>query len=188
MRFIAFLTWKRPELSPVWIKLWKSGPCASSTARLKRFFQRWSDPLRSIPPGAQCGQRHLRRHGAGQAENRETLLGPLTRILRERCFGGAHNAAFDYGFLTADYYTCALRFLRRRAWFWIHIRWPKKFFRVWRITNCRHAGATSAISTPAASTAPKATPPIAVKFLLKMVERITGSPKTWPPLANLMAF
>jgi DNA polymerase-3 subunit epsilon len=181
MRFIAFDLETTGTLPGV-DKIVEIGAVRFIDGEVDAVFSTLVDPLRSIPAGASAVNGITDDMVVGKPKIEELLL-PLSEFCGTDVLI-AHNAAFDYGFLVADYtrfeiptprgvvldsYPMAKKVLPGLANYKLgtlvqHLQIEAKGF------HRAEADAT-----------------YCARLLMKMIERITGSPTAWPPLENLVA-
>lgn len=150
--------------------------------QVESVFSTLVDPLMSIPAGASAVNGITDDMVAGKPK-----VGDLLEALSDFCGDDiliAHNAAFDMSFLLADY----KRFEVRTPRGVVLDSYPmaKKVFpglaNYKLATLVQHLNIESNGFHRAEGDAT-----YCAKLLLKIVERVTGSAQTWPPIANLVA-
>lgn len=181
MRFVAF-DLETTGFLPGVDRIVEVGAVRFVDGEVDAVFSTLVDPERLIPPGASAVNGITDDMVAGKPKI-QTLLGPL----REFCGIDvlvAHNAAFDTQFLTADY----VRYEVPTPQGLILDSYPmaKKVFpglANYKLgTLVKHLNIDSAGFHRAEEDAT-----YCAKLLLKIVEKITGSPSAWPPVENLVA-
>lgn len=181
MRFIAFDLETTGTLPGV-DKIVEIGAVRFVNGEVDAVFSTLVDPLRSIPPGASAVNGITDDMVIGKPKVEE-LLGPLTEFCGDDVLI-AHNAAFDYGFLAADY----TRFEIRTPRGVVLDSYPmaKKIFP--GLANYKLSTLVQHLNIDAAGFhRAEADATYCAKLLLKMIERMSGSNSNWPPLANLVA-
>lgn len=181
MRFIAFDLETTGTLAGV-DKIVEIGAVRFINGEIDAVFSTLVDPLRSIPPGATAVNGITDDMVLGQPKVEE-LLGPLTEFCGDDVLI-AHNAVFDHGFLTADYVRHEIR--TPRGLILDSYPMAKKVFpglaNYKLVTLVQHLQIDNNGFHRAEGDAT-----CCARLLLKMIERITGSPLNWPPLPNLLA-
>jgi len=181
MRFIAFDLETTGTLPGV-DKIVEIGAVRFVNGEVEAVFSTLVDPLRSIPAGASAVNGITDDMVLGKPKIEE-LLSPFAEFCAEDTLI-AHNAAFDYGFLTADY----TRFEMRTPRGVILDSYPmaKKIFP--GLANYKLSTLVQHLQVEAKGFhRAEADATYCAKVLLKMIERITGSHMNWPPLPNLVA-
>lgn len=181
MRFVAFDLETTGTLPGV-DKIVEVGAVRFVDGEIDAIFSTLVDPLRSIPQGASAVNGITDDMVIGKPKIEE-LLGPLSEFCGDDILV-AHNAAFDHGFLTADYNRFEIRTPRGV----ILDTYPmaKKILpglaNYKLITLIQHLQIDNNGFHRAEGDAT-----CCARLLLKMIQRISNSPIDWPPIANLVA-
>ena len=181
MRFIAF-DLETTGFLPGVDKIVEIGAVRFIDGEVDAVFSTLVDPLRTIPPGASAVNGISDEMVKGKPKI-ETLLGPLSDFCADDILV-AHNAAFDYGFLNADYNKHEVH--TPRGVILDSYPMAKKVFpglaNYKLITLVQHLQIDAKGFHRAEGDAT-----YCAQLLLKIIERVTGSHLNWPPLANLVA-
>jgi DNA polymerase-3 subunit epsilon len=181
MRFIAFDLETTGTLPGV-DKIVEIGAVRFVDGAVEGVFSTLVDPLRSIPAGASAVNGITDDMVIGKPKIEE-LLRPFTEFCGHDVLI-AHNAAFDYGFLNADY--TRFEIPTPRGVVLDSYPMAKKVFpglvNYKLVTLVQHLQIEAKGFHRAEGDAT-----YCAQLLMKMVERITGSPTAWPPLENLVA-
>jgi DNA polymerase-3 subunit epsilon len=181
MRFIAFDLETTGTLPGV-DKIVEVGAVRFVDGEVDAVFSTLVDPLRSIPAGASAVNGITDDMVIGKPKIEE-LLGPLTEFCGEDVLI-AHNAVFDYGFLNADY----VRFEIPTPRGIVLDSYPMAKKILPGLANYKLGTLVQHLQVDAKGFhRAEADATYCAQILLKMIERITGSHLSWPPIANLVA-
>ena len=140
------------------------------------------DPLRSIPAGASAVNGITDDMVVGKPKIEECLAG-LTEFCADDILI-AHNAAFDTAFLLSDYKKFEVR--TPRGLILDSYPMSKKIFP--GLANYKLGTLVQHLQIDAAGFhRAEADATYCAKLLLKIIERVTGSHLSWPPIPNLIA-
>lgn len=181
MRFIAFDLETTGTLPGV-DKIVEIGAVRFINGEVDAVYSTLVDPMRSIPAGASAVNGITDDMVVGKPKI-ETLLESLTEFCGDDILI-AHNAAFDYGFLLADY--TRFEIPTPRGVVLDSYPMAKKVFP--GLANYRLGTLVQHLQIDAKGFhRAEADATYCAQLLLKMIERISGTAGTWPPLANLVA-
>ncbi|MGE0527693.1 MAG: PolC-type DNA polymerase III [Bdellovibrionales bacterium] len=181
MRFIAFDLETTGTLPGV-DRIVEIGAVRFVNGEPEAVFSTLVDPQRPIPPGASRVNGITDEMVAGKPQV-ETLLEPLSEFCGDDLLV-AHNAAFDFQFLVSEYKRCEIR--TPRGLVLCSYLMSKKVFP--GLANYKLGTLTQHLkieSTGFHRAEEDAT--YCAKLFLKIIERVTGSPVSLPPLENLVA-
>lgn len=181
MRFIAFDLETTGTLPGV-DKIVEIGAVRFVNGEVDAVFSTLVDPLRSIPAGASAVNGITDDMVLGKPKI-EDLLKPFAEFCADDVLI-AHNAAFDYGFLTADY--TRFEICTPRGVVLDSYPMAKKIFP--GLANYKLSTLVQHLQIEAKEFhRAEGDATYCAKLLLKMIERMTGSHMNWPPLPNLVA-
>jgi len=181
MRFVAFDLETTGTLPGV-DRIVEIGAVRFVNGEVEAVFSTLVDPLMSIPAGASRVNGITDDMIVGKPKV-ETLLGPLAEFCGDDMLV-AHNAPFDFGFLTADYKRHDIR--TPRGLVLCSYAMAKKVYP--GLANYKLGTLVQHLQIDAAGFhRAEADATYCAKLFLKMVERITGSHLNFPPVANLVA-
>lgn len=181
MRFIAF-DLETTGIMPGVDRIVEIGAVRFNGGEVDSVFSTLVDPKMPMPAAASAVNGITDDMVAGKPTI-DSLLGPLSDFCGDDVLV-AHNAAFDTAFLIADYKRYEVR--TPRGLILDSYPMAKKVFpglaNYKLVTLVQHLNIDSQGFHRAEGDAT-----YCAKLLLKMVERMTGSAGTWPPVANLVA-
>lgn len=181
MRFIAF-DLETTGFLPGVDRIVEMGAVRFVNGEIDAVFSTLVDPERSIPAGASAVNGISDEMVLGKPKI-DSLLGPLTEFCGDDILV-AHNAAFDFQFLTSEYKRAEIA--TPRGMVLCSYLMAKKVFP--GLANYKLATLVQHLSIEAHGYhRAEADATYAAKLFLKTVERITGSHLNPPPLANLVA-
>ncbi|NJL25414.1 MAG: 3'-5' exonuclease [Calothrix sp. SM1_5_4] len=181
MRFVAFDLETTGTLPGV-DRIVEVGAVRFVNGEVDAIFSTLVDPQRSIPPGASAVNGITDDMVAGKPRIEE-LLGPLADFCGDDLMV-AHNAAFDFQFLTAEYKRCEVPTPRGVVLCSYLI--AKKIFP--GLANYKLSTLVQHLQIEASGYhRAEADATYCAKLFLKIVEKMSGSPLNLPPVANLVA-
>lgn len=181
MRFIAFDLETTGTLPGV-DKIVEIGAVRFINGEVDAVFSTLVDPLRSIPAGASAVNGISDDMVLGKPKIEE-LLAPFSEFCADDTLI-AHNAAFDYGFLAADY--TRFEISTPRGVVLDSYPMAKKIFP--GLANYKLSTLVQHLNIDAKGFhRAEGDATYCAQLLMKMIERMTGSQQNWPPLANLVA-
>ena len=181
MRFIAFDLETTGTLPGV-DRIVEIGAVRMVNGQVEGVFSTLVDPQRPIPAGASAVNGITDEMVAGKPKVEE-LLPALTEFCGDDLLV-AHNAPFDFQFLTADYQRHEMRAPKGPVL--CSYAMSKKVYP--GLANYKLGTLVQHLQIDANGFhRAEADATYAAKLFLKMIERITGSHLNWPPLPNLVA-
>lgn len=181
MRFIAFDLETTGTLPGV-DRIAEIGAVRFINGEVDAVFSTLVDPMMPMPAGASRVNGITDDMLAGKPKIEE-LLGPLTEFCGDDVLI-AHNAVFDTGFLIADYKKHEIR--TPRGVVLDSYPMAKKVYP--GLANYKLGTLVQHLEIPAAGFhRAEADAGYCAHVFMKMVQRISGGPGNWPPVANLVA-
>ena len=181
MKFIAFDLETTGTLPGV-DRIVEVGAVRFVNGEVEAVFSTLVDPQRAIPAGASAVNGITDDMVAGKPKIEE-LLGPLTEFCGDDVLV-AHNSAFDFQFLTAEYKRCEMPTPRGPV-LCTYLMAKKVFpglanYKLGTLVQHLQIDATGFHRAEEDAT-------YCAKLFIKTVERISGSALQMPPIANLVA-